>query len=36
MVLDAALHDTQLYKVQIKSRVKQLREKSSAFSDTSV
>ena len=36
MVLDAALLNTQHYKVQIKDKVEQSRERSSALPDTSV
>ena len=36
MVLDASLLDTQHYKVQIKGKVEQSRERSSALSYTSV
>ena len=36
MVLDATLLDTQYYKVQIKGKVEQFREKSSTLSYTKV
>ena len=36
MVLDATLFNTQHYKVQIKGKVKQFRERSSTFPYTSV
>ena len=36
MVLDTSLLNTQQYKVRIKSKVEQLRERSSALPDTSV
>ena len=36
MVLDTSLHNTQQYKVRIKAKVEQSRERSSALSYTSV
>ena len=36
VILDTSLHNTQQYKVRIKSKVEQFREKSSALPYTSV